>query len=218
MTTQHTPERWIARGEYIETTEGEPRFRVMGSAPYNTPWLTLAASAPDLLAALRACLNALTDETGNVARREADAVLTARAAIELADGVLSVVGSVGPLGRRRAGDEMHRASDGKSYIIDGCGQCWDEMKAMFPEIAPLEDWHLNDMRAGTPEQTKAVEEWMAAGNRYDYAKACDILKERGLYIVQHDGRPYAYGSAWLREELPAEIVALAQTVGSEVPA
>lgn len=46
----------------------------------------LIAAAPQLLEALQACLCALTDETGNVARREADACLQARAAIQSATG------------------------------------------------------------------------------------------------------------------------------------
>lgn len=46
----------------------------------------LLAQAPALLEALQACLDALTDETGNVARREADACLKARAAIQAATG------------------------------------------------------------------------------------------------------------------------------------
>ncbi len=39
--------------------------------------------------------------------------------------------------------------------------------------------------------------------RYDYTKACDHLKAKGLYV----DRGYTYGSAWLCEIMPDEIIA-----------
>ena len=73
-------------------------------------------------------------------------------------------------------------------------------------------YHLNGMNAGTPEQEAAVKEWEAAGNRYDYTAACDMLKSRGLYEVpltanlvgtrKADGLPYKYGHGWVIAEIP----------------
>ena len=68
------------------------------------------------------------------------------------------------------------------------------------------------MNAGTPEQESAVAEWKAAGNRYDYTAACEMLKQRGLYEVpltanlvgtrKADGLPYKYGHGWVISEIP----------------
>lgn len=45
--------------------------------------------------------------------------------------------------------------------------------------------------------------------RYDYTVACDYLAGIGLnpdpnYL--HEGKPYKYGSAWLRREVPQEAI------------
>lgn len=62
-------------------------------------------------------------------------------------------------------------------------------------------WHLNDMRAGTPKQEDFIREWKLT-HQYDYTKACDALAEVGL--LYDNG--YKYGSSWLKEELPTEII------------
>ena len=109
-------------------------------------------------------------------------------------------------------------------IVTG-GQCLDTIAeykrqlnnpALFDELYTLwNNYHLNGMHAGTPEQEAAVNEWKAAGNRYDYTSACEMLKERGLYEVNYTGlsvgrryenEPYKYGHAWLIQELPADVV------------
>lgn len=91
------------------------------------------------------------------------------------------------------------------------GQCLD---AMYPFLFQNETflkvyrfwklYHLNDMHAGTEEQEKAIDEWKALGNKYDYAKVCDYLKSVGLYEVDLNGTPYKYGHSWLYREIPAE--------------
>lgn len=77
------------------------------------------------------------------------------------------------------------------------------------------DYHLNGMRAGTPEQERAVKEWLKDGHSYDYARACEMLKERGLYEVnftglttgrRYNGEPYKYGHGWVVQELPDDVV------------
>lgn len=81
-------------------------------------------------------------------------------------------------------------------------------------------YHLNNMHAGTPEQEKALEEWKAQGNIYDYEKAYDYLKSIGLYevpisTIDKDVNPqfidcekgtYKYGYGWLKERIPEEDV------------
>lgn len=75
-------------------------------------------------------------------------------------------------------------------------------------------YHLNGMHAGTPEQEEAVTKWEAEGNKYDYKKACEMLKNRGLYEVpltadligtrKADGKPYKYGQGWVIANIPAK--------------
>ena len=105
------------------------------------------------------------------------------------------------------------------------GQCLDtiaEYKNQLKEKELFEKlykywklYHLNGMHAGTPEQEKAIEEWKAQGNKYEYTKACEMLKEVGLYEVNYTGlsvgkryenEPYKYGHGWLVQELPGNVL------------
>lgn len=61
-----------------------------------------------------------------------------------------------------------------------------------------ERWHLNDLRAGTPEQEAFLREHPAR----NYDEACDTLKNAGLYDVNG----YRYGQAWLFEEVPDDVI------------
>lgn len=115
-------------------------------------------------------------------------------------------------------------------IIRG-GQCVDEVAKMFPGnrqakrmVEVWKEWHLNDMQAGSPAQTAYLEEhageweaykqsdaYKADGDRspshYTWAKK--VLTEAGLNPdpnYEHNGKPYNYGSAWLKKEMPAEVV------------
>lgn len=90
------------------------------------------------------------------------------------------------------------------------GQCLDEAQKelniknpVMTEIVRLwKLYHLNDMRAGTPAQEKAVKEYLKNNdcNNYSYDKICKYLETKGLLV--HNG--YRYGTAWLKEEIPAE--------------
>lgn len=62
-------------------------------------------------------------------------------------------------------------------------------------------WHMNDARAGTPKQEDFIREWMLT-NEYSYDKACEALSNAGLLF----DNGYKYGSAWLKEELPTEVI------------
>ena len=76
-------------------------------------------------------------------------------------------------------------------------------------------YHLNDMHPGTPEQEAAVDAWRAAGNRYTYDGACEMLKAQGLYTVEFTGKSvgrfydhesYTYGHDWLIHDLPGDVL------------
>lgn len=111
------------------------------------------------------------------------------------DGKLSITGVEGP------------TNNGNCW--GSCGQIdsgsWDNYTAVgsidLTTIKRLWNrWHLNDMRAGDAVQ----EEWLREnGHGKDYTDTCEKLKGAGLLV--HEG--YQYGHAWLREEVPAEVVA-----------
>lgn len=68
-------------------------------------------------------------------------------------------------------------------------------------------WHLNDVRAGSPNQESALRNTKITGDFYPQALA--YLKTIGLqpdpnYLI--DGKPYSYGSRWLKEEIPEEVI------------
>ena len=105
------------------------------------------------------------------------------------------------------------------------GQCLDTIAEyrnqlsdpeLFDTIYSLwQNYHLNGMHAGTPEQEAAIAEWQAAGNRYEYTAVCEMLKQRGLYEVNYTGlsvgrrynnEPYKYGHAWLIQQLPGDVL------------
>ena len=104
-----------------------------------------------------------------------------------------------------------------SNIYSG-GQNLDEIAKyiktpLFQKIHTLwEKYHLNGLHAGTPEQEEAIAAWKAEGNKYDYNKACEMLKNCGLYEVplnanligtrKADGEPYRYGHGWVISNIP----------------
>jgi hypothetical protein len=88
-----------------------------------------------------------------------------------------------------------------------CGQCLDEVAEFvkdktFQKLYYFwQNYHLNDMHAGTPEQEKAIDVWKQ-NNVYDYKKACEYLTAINMYEVIYEGKPYKYGHAWMYEPIP----------------
>jgi hypothetical protein len=107
----------------------------------------------------------------------------------------------------------------------GGGQNLDEISKAYPQDQTVQRickvwkrYHLNDMRAGTPEQEKVIREWLEnnPNEKYDYTIACAILGQENLYIVDlplpNDfiGRfhqpTHKYGSSWIFEPIPQEVL------------
>lgn len=106
-----------------------------------------------------------------------------------------------------------------------CGQCVDTVAAYFSNNAKVQRmlaiwkrWHLNDMKAGSPAQ----QEWLETNpvkavypeSHYEVASA--KLAEAGLNPDPNfirNGKPYKYGTAWLKEEIPADVVAEIESWG-----
>lgn len=96
----------------------------------------------------------------------------------------------------------------KSDMISA-GQNLDEIAKYFKSnrkvkelIGYWEEYHLNDMNAGTKKQTEAIEKWMKQGNRYDYSKALEYLESIDLDV----DKGYKYGSQWLYKPIPKKAV------------
>lgn len=108
------------------------------------------------------------------------------------------------------------------------GQCVDTVAAYFPHDAKAQRmvevwkrWHLNHMRAGSPAQEAYLREHPMDPASYAYPKsyyeaAQAHLRAAGLnpdrnYL--HNGKPYYYGHAWIREELPDSVRAEIESWG-----
>jgi hypothetical protein len=128
--------------------------------------------------------------------------------VEYRDGRLSITGVEGPTA--------------SGNCIGGAGQIDMHLRSQIGDIRPAPAWdrsmldrffavwkehHLNDMKAGSPDQRAFLRDngLEAAG----YEGICEVLAEAGLNPdpnYQHDGQPYRYGSAWLREEVPQDVL------------
>lgn len=119
---------------------------------------------------------------------------TCEVEIRLHKGRLSICGTVYE-GKWLRSDERNLIS---------CGQCIDLAREFIPaRLYEIWDrWHLNDMRAGTPAQMKLIRELLADCPNADYDKQCDFLADNHLLV----DNGYKYGSAWLKEDLPQEVV------------
>lgn len=89
------------------------------------------------------------------------------------------------------------------------GQMLDELPKLFPGNSKIkrlveiwEQYHLNDLRAGTKKQTEALNAWADRPKGFSYTEDSEYLKSIGLY----DDRGYKYGHGWLYQPLPESII------------
>ena len=89
--------------------------------------------------------------------------------------------------------------------VESCGQIDSAVASLadLPEdlkkILPFwKEYHLNTLKAGTSVQDECLAKYMVG--LYDYDKACDVLKEHGLYT----DRGYSYGHSWLCKKIPSK--------------
>ncbi|AXQ69599.1 hypothetical protein HOU03_gp169 [Caulobacter phage CcrSC] len=115
------------------------------------------------------------------------------------DGAGQIVGSLKRKDFLEFAPSWHYGS-----ALDGLVQAWTR-------------WHLNDLRAGTLRQEdhlrgyeakRNIEQAKAAGAHSLDATRAELARvhmEPDTW-ERHNGRPYSYGSAWLREEVPTYVL------------
>lgn len=96
--------------------------------------------------------------------------------------------------------------------ISACGQIVDDVVRLYPERIDLariaaiwERWHLNDLKAGTREQTAALNSFWRGEEKNPldwYDRSVAYLAEAKLL----EDRGYRFGSQWLVEPLPEAVL------------
>lgn len=141
---------------------------------------------------------ALTCENGNLFVK-----------VEFKDGRLSITGVEGPMSNGACHGSCGQIVM-RDWDIDQYADGWDD-----PTVAKLREvwdrWHLNDLTAGSPAQEQYLRDnpVKAVYPESDYTKASEALAAVGLnpdpdYL--HNGQPYKYGSAWLFEAVPDDVL------------
>lgn len=132
------------------------------------------------------------------------------------DGNLSITGVEGPLVSGSCRGSCGQIVDTLSQVRAREWRFADGWSAALLSrfLRAWASWHLNNLRAGSPRQR----EWLAANpidpgdctlTRSHYAVACERLAEAGLNPDTEflfGGLPYRYGTAWLREEIPSDVL------------
>lgn len=118
--------------------------------------------------------------------------------IEFVAGILRFTGNIG---RANWGQIVFSPWEITSYAPGIDADTVQKLRAIW------EDWHLNDMQAGSPMQTAYLKAHPVDRTNH-YTAATEALKAAGLnpdanFI--HAGKPYKYGTAWLKVEVPDDV-------------
>jgi hypothetical protein len=137
--------------------------------------------------------------------------------VEYNDGRLSITGVEGPKsnGDAKGGcgqiDMSLREDDRSTWKYNNPWN--DEMMDRLLQV--WDDYHLNDMQAGTPKQTEFIKQHKHEFSRLNwYTEACEALSKEGLlydydyFPPDEDGekRGYRYGTAWLAIPVPEDVL------------
>jgi len=91
--------------------------------------------------------------------------------------------------------------DGVKEEIDSYKRLKIDRSVLLRIIEIWEEWHLNDLRAGTTKQQAVIKEWKSEGNEFNFTKVSELLDKKGLLY----DKAYEYGSSWLVDPLPENI-------------
>lgn len=69
-----------------------------------------------------------------------------------------------------------------------------------------QQYHLNNMQAGTPAQTAFLRANPVPYCKDHYAATCAALANAGLLFVPHGDGIYTYGTQWLRIDVPDDVL------------
>ena len=132
--------------------------------------------------------------------------------IKYKNGELTISGVEGPYANGNCAGGCGQVNMHEWEFLSYCAG-WDAEKvAKFREV--WKRWHLNGMRGGSPAQEQWLldnpipkEDYAYPKNHYDVAS--ERLREAGLNpdpSFMHNGKNYSYGSAWLKKEVPVEVL------------
>ena len=126
--------------------------------------------------------------------------------ISFADGRLSICGET----EDSAGQIIGELEDLLKYGANKLE------KTIIPKLRDIwERWHLNDMRPGCEHQRDwDVSEVLTVGEKQKAAGwVYPTEHPKGLLCKPCEVCGYKYGSAWLREEVPADVLDYLKTLG-----
>lgn len=114
------------------------------------------------------------------------------------------------------GLDVTREESGRVYIGHSFGQIRTELARFFPECVPYFAWHLNDMHAECVHQEALGITYQNDPDHECFEPGCMREIERtnawGEVVIETVG--YKIGSQWLRRDLPANVIAWAETFGA----
>lgn len=143
--------------------------------------------------------------------RNFDRLLDLFITITLTPSQLCITGVIDP----KANGDSHGPSG--QLLLDG----HLSLETLYPGWTPemvgrlfqiWDEYHLNNMQAGSPAQMAVVN---SLPRNTAYEGQVKALAEAGLLIDQsylHNGKPYRYGTAWLRIEVPEDVMKFIETL------
>jgi hypothetical protein len=92
------------------------------------------------------------------------------------------------------GGQIYDELNEKNIDFEVPKQRVDKIKSIWKQ------WHLNDLKAGTKRQEKALAK-MGGVNANKYDEQVNFLKKKRIY----NDKGYKFGTSWLVEELPNDV-------------
>lgn len=128
--------------------------------------------------------------------------------IEYKDKKLSITGVEGPLNSGNclgsAGQiNMTLNDDIKNNVGWKYLDNWSETE-MLKLLRSWKHWHLNNMKAGTPDQEEEITRFRIENNITGWAYEEEVAFLKRINLYEDNG--HKYGTAWLMEEVPQDVL------------